>query len=167
MATLPSSEILELAGFVLLHCALIADSNRNGELICPFAVIVDASGRRLVDFESETQEEAVAKGWESLSESRGKSEWWSFGREGLIRDKGEATDVLTVSFWAPNMQEAASLIQRFARSHEQELYLLGGTDLLVHGPQGAELVEEWDRQALNRGIASHPKGNRWPHWLRH
>jgi hypothetical protein len=46
----PPSEVMEFAGFVLAHCAAIADANRSGELICPFAVLSDGSGRRVVDF---------------------------------------------------------------------------------------------------------------------
>jgi hypothetical protein len=164
MASLPPSEAIEFAGFVLLHCAAIADGNRGGELICPFAVLADERGRRVVDFESETQEGAVAKGWASLSDSRSRLEWWAFGREGMYRTVGEATDVLLVSVWTPQMTEPASVMQRFVRGPEQELYLVGSPELLVHGPEGAEPAEEWDHESLHRGLSSHPKGERWSTW---
>jgi len=161
---MPSPEVIEFAGFVLLHCGAVADGNRGGELICPYAVIADAAGKRVIDFESETQEEAVSKGWASLSDSRQKGEWWAFGREGLYREPDQSTDVLLVSVWAPGMPDVASVIQRFARGPSQELYLLGSPELLIHGSDGAEPVDEWDREALQRGIVSHPRGALWSGW---
>lgn len=59
-------EAVEFAGFVLAHCAAIADSNRAGELICLFAVFRKSGRQEVIDFESETQAEAVEKGWKSL-----------------------------------------------------------------------------------------------------
>ena len=164
MALHPPSEAIEFAGFVLFHCASIADGNRDSKLVCPFAVIADEQGRRVVNFESETQEEAVAKGWASLPDSQRRQEWWAFGREGLYRTKEGAKDVLLVTVWTPKMKEPASVMQRFARGLEQEIYLVGSPDLLLHGPEGAEPVANWDQESLERGIASHPKGGKWPTW---
>ena len=161
MFGLPSSATIEFAGFVLMHCAALADANREGELICPFAVVAEGKDRRVIDFESETQEEAVAKGWASLADSRSRQECWAFGREGLYREGQQTTDVLIVSAWTPTMPEPASLMQRFARGPKQELYLIGPTDLLLHAPNGTVRQEEWDRDSLSGGIASHPRGQLW------
>lgn len=156
---------LEYAGFVLGHCAAIADSNRDGELICPFAVVTGADGRRVIDFESDTQQEAVAKGWASLNEARSSQLWWAFGREGVFREPdGAGTDVLTVSVWLPGMNHHYSITQRFGRAGEQELYLIGEPELLQHKTDIAEPVVRWDQSALGRGIASHPQGSRWAEW---
>jgi hypothetical protein len=162
MVILPS-EAIEYAGFVLLHCAAIADGNEEGELICPFAVISDSDGRRVVNFESETQEEAVEKGWSSLGESKEKREWWAFGREGLFRAEGKAVDVLLVSVWVPGMNESATISQSFARA-DGSLYLFGNPELFVGGRNGAESVSSWDMAALMRGIKSHPRGSKWIEW---
>ncbi|MBO9686835.1 MAG: hypothetical protein J7598_09500 [Mitsuaria chitosanitabida] len=158
-------QAVEYAGFVLVHCAAIADSNRDGELICPFAVLTEADGRRVIDFESDTQQEAVEKGWASLVEARSSRVWWAFGREGLYRTPdGKGTDVLTVSVWLPGMDHHYSLIQCFSRGSDQSLYFIGEPQLLKHRTDQAEPVARWDHSALARGIASHPKGSRWSEW---
>lgn len=158
-------EALEYAGFVLVHCAAIADSNREGELICPFAVVSGSDGRQLINFESDSQQEAVAKGWTSLDEARLSGVWWAFGREGIYREPdGNNTDVLTVSVWLPRMSNHYSITQRFGRGCSQELYLIGDPELLDHKNDLAESVAHWDHPALARGIASHPKGSRWTEW---
>ncbi|MBQ0930613.1 hypothetical protein [Ideonella alba] len=164
-SSLPDDAV-EYAGFVLMHCAAIADSNREGELICPFAVVTDAAGRQVLDFESETQEEAVAKGWTSLSEAKRARVWWAFGREGISRrPDGTGMDVLAVTVWVPGMREHYSFTQRFGRGPDQGIYLIGKPEALKHGEEYAEPLERWNHAALGRGIASHPKGSLWSEWL--
>jgi hypothetical protein len=160
-------EAVEFAGFVLAHCAAVADTNRNGELICPFAVLRKGGHQEVVDFESESQAEAVDKGWKSLPEAKAKRSGWSFGREGIFRQEATAEDVLTVSTWLPSMKDHISVLQRFRRGPEHELVLLGGPELLVHSPESATEVKEWNRAALARGIESHPQGRRWAEWQAH
>jgi hypothetical protein len=157
-------EAVEFAGFVLAHCAAIADSNRTGELICPFAVLRKSGRQEVVDFESETQAEAVEKGWKSLPAAQLKKTGWAFGREGIFRGNESAEDVLTVSTWLPAMKQHISVLQRFRRGPEQELVLFGEPELMIHGAEGATEVENWNRSALSRGIESHPQGKRWSEW---
>ncbi|KQV54061.1 hypothetical protein [Duganella sp. Root336D2] len=159
------NEALELAGFVLVHCAAIADANRAGELICPFAVLEGDDGRQVVDFESETQEEAVSKGWASLGEAKSNNVSWAFGREGLYREPdGNAVDVLTVSVWMSGMKEHYSVLQRFGRREDQAIYFIGAPELLKHKGESAEPVERWNEKAIERGVVNHPKGSMWPQW---
>jgi hypothetical protein len=161
-------DALEYAGFVLAHCAAIADSNRSGELICPFAVLTGNTGRQVVDFESESQAEAVEKGWESLSDAKSKKLWWAFGREGISRAAdGTGRDVITVTVWLPRMTSHISVQQLFERGPEQEFRLVGDTELLIHGTDVASPVEKWDRAIVARGISSHPQGGRWGEWRSH
>lgn len=161
-------DALEYAGFVLAHCAAIADSNRSGELICPFAVLTGSSGREIVNFESESQAEAVEKGWESLSDAKAKNVWWAFGREGINRSAdGTGRDVLTVTVWLPHMTAHISVQQLFTRGPEQEFHLIDDSELLIHGADVASPDEKWDRTLVARGIASHPQGSRWSEWQGH
>jgi hypothetical protein len=156
------NEALEFAGFVLAHCAAIADANRAGELICPFAVLEGDDGRQVVDFESETQEEAVSKGWASLGEAKAKKVSWAFGRQGLYREPdGNSIDVLTVTVWMSNLKEHYSVMQRFGRREGQAIYLIGAPELFKHKGDYAEPVERWNEKALKRGVANHPKGSMW------
>lgn len=159
------NEALKFAGFVLAHCAAVADSNRAGELICPFAVLESTDGRQVVDFESETQGEAVSKGWASLSDAKSNTVSWAFGREDLYREPGgSAVDVLTVTVWMPGMNEHYSVLQRFGRRGDRAIILIGVPELLMHKGDFAEPVEHWDKEALERGIAMHPKGAMLSEW---
>jgi hypothetical protein len=165
-ATLPDKAI-EYGGFVMAHCAAIADANREGELICPFAVITSSTGREVLNFESETQEEAVSKGWASYAEAKRTGVWWAFGREGIYRDaEGKGTDVLTVTVWIPQMKFHHSFTQQFERRPDHGIRLVGTTGLLKHEGEYAEPVERWKQSALLRGIESHPQGGRWREWSR-
>jgi hypothetical protein len=158
------NEALEFAGFVLAHSAWIADANRDGELICPFAVI-EKDGTQLINFESETQEEAVAKGWASFADARLGNYPWAFGREGILRTSdGEGTDVLTVTVWIPDMQSCCSVVQRFGRREDQAIFFADAPELLIHEGDSATLVKRWDAGGLERGIAQHPQGSMWPIW---
>lgn len=160
-----AEDVLELAGFVLVHCALVADGNREGELICPFAVIQDQEGRDVVHFEADTQEEAVSLGWASLNEAQSNKLSWAFGREGVFRERdGTGIDVLTVSVWTPGAGDLYSLVQRFGRSEDQAIHLIGVTEVFRHDEGTATPVERWSGAALDRGIALHPRGSAWPAW---
>lgn len=155
---------LEYAGFVLVHAAALADSNRHGELVCPFAVISNEQGRRVAYFEAESQQEALARGWDSLDASRARQEAWGFAREGFYKENNALVDVLLVSSWTAGLTDPISVMQRFARGSEQELSLFGPTELLVDGPSGPVLETHWDQTALDRGIASHPRAASWSIW---
>lgn len=162
--TLPNAA-LEFAGFILAHCAAIADANRAGELICPFVVLEGDEGRQVIDFESETQEEAVSNGWASLDEAKSKKVAWAFGREGLYREPdGKAIDVLIVTVWMPGMSEHYSVLQRFERRESQAIYLFGTSELLMHTGETSEPVERWNKKAIMHGIANHPQSAMWSEW---
>lgn len=122
--------------------------------------------RQVVDFESETQEEAVSKGWASLGEAKSKKVSWAFGREGVYREPdGNATDVMTVTVWMSGMKEHYSVLQRFRRRDDQAIYLIGATELLKHKGDSAEPVQRWNEKAVERGVANHPNGSIWSKWL--
>jgi hypothetical protein len=162
MDTVPRQAV-EFAGFVLMHCALIADNNRGGELVCPFAV-VEADGERLViEFEADTQEAAIDQGWASLGHWMSSANGWALGREGLYRP-GDGVDAMAVTVWVPGMATPATAIQKFGRDGEHALYLIGSPELIVHGPATAQPVGDWERADLLKGIALHPHGERWARW---
>lgn len=163
MNTVPRQAV-EFAGFVLMHCALIADANRDGELVCPFAVVETDGERLVIDFEAETQEEAIEKGWASLDDWKSTANGWAFGREGLYRSGDSGVDVMVVTVWISGMDVPASVMQKFGRDGEHALYLIGAPELIVHASQTADLVADWDRADLLKGISLHPHGEKWAHW---
>jgi len=65
-------KVAKHAGLTMMQAASIASVLEAEELICPFAVISKGPNRQSVAFESETQDEAVSKGWASLDEWKGE-----------------------------------------------------------------------------------------------
>jgi|26BtaG_2_1085354.scaffolds.fasta_scaffold31013_2 hypothetical protein len=119
-------------GFVLAHAALIA-SNLNGEeLICPFVVVTKGDTRQVLDFEADTQEEAVEKGKASLADLQDQIDSWALAREGLRSQPGSAEkiDVLLVSAWAPGMDDPLVLIQAFNPAKTGNFCLFGPLEIV-------------------------------------
>ena len=147
------------AGLVMAHAAAIASALEPGELICPFVVVTKGENRRSVEFESETQDQAVDRAWSSLAEYRGHIDLWAMAREGLIAGQTGKDDVLVVAVWAPEMSDAVVFTQRF-RPKAQGFAIVG--PLTMEKEMGAEsqLVARW----FSEGIAEHPKGKYWGMW---
>jgi hypothetical protein len=160
-------EVIEFGGFVLAHCAAIAAGNEPGDLICPFAVITKGENRQAIDFESETQEEAVAKGWASLDQWRDEIDFWGFGREGLFNDGSEKkVDVLVVSVWTRGMNEAINIFHRFSSTTTGEFFLFGPAEFSIDGQLVGGVERENLMRSLEVGILRHPRGTTWPQWRR-
>ena len=146
----------------MMQAASIASVLGEEELICPFAVISKGPDRQSVAFESETQDEAVSKGWASLEEWKGEIDLWAFAREGLVATPEGKVDVLVVAAWGPMMNEPVVFTQRFLPSTKGGFALLGPIEI-------QDLpVAELDRvaEAFSAGIAEHPKGGKWFEWKR-
>lgn len=167
MAVLPPNEVIEFGGFVLAHCAAIAATNEPGDLICPFAIVTKGENREVIDFESETQQEAIEKGWASLNEWREAIDLWGFGREGLLSDGiSQKTDVLSVSVWKPGMSEVVNMFQRFSPTSAGAFFLFGPTEFSINGRAAEEASEREMRGWLMAGILRHPHGGKWSGWVR-
>ena len=144
-----------------MHCVAIAAACAEDELICPFSVVGNADSYRVTDFEADTQEEAIKRGWASLDQSRLSREPWIFGREGTRRTEKGVVDMLIVSAWVPGMFDPVTVLQPFARMSDRSLYFLQGPELFVGGRYDSETIEDWDSIALMRGVRSHPRGAQW------
>jgi hypothetical protein len=127
-----------------------------------FAVVSKGSDRQSVAFESETQDEAVSKGWASLDEWKGQIDLWAFAREGLRATPEGKVDVLVVAAWGPTMTEPVIFTQRFLPSTKGGFALLGRIEIQDLPPAELDRVAG----AFAAGIAEHPKGGRWFEWKR-
>jgi hypothetical protein len=155
--------VLRHAGLVMTQAASIASVLQDGELICPFAVITKGENRQSIEFESETQDEAVLKGWESLDELREKIDLWAFAREGLTKGPEGKNDVLLVAAWTHGMSEPVLFLQGFLPRSK------GGFALV-----GPLIAQDQPREDLDRiadsfmqGVREHPKGHLWQGWHTH
>jgi hypothetical protein len=148
------------AGLVMAQAASIASNLEVGELICPFAVIAKGENRQSVEFEAATQDEAIAKGWDSFQTLKDQVDIWSLAREGLQKGADGKVDVLVVVAWAHGMQEHAVFTQEFSPKSKGAFSLVG-PDAIQDQPSS-----ELDRIAISftEGIQAHPKGHLWASW---
>jgi len=156
-----SEALAKHAGLVMVHTAVIVSVNEPGELICPFIVITKGSDRQSIEFESETQDEAVDRAWSSLAEYRTVVDLWAMAREGLVAGPNGKEDVLVVAAWEQGMSEAIVFTQRFLPKARGGFAVYGPVSLQSElAPEQVDLVAAWVLQ----GIAQHPKGERWHSW---
>ena len=47
---------------------------------------------------------------------------------------------------------------------DNRTYLIGAPELISHATEPARHVGDWDRADLLKGIASHPRGDKWVQW---
>jgi hypothetical protein len=154
--------VLRHAGLVMTQVASIASVLKDGELVCPFAVIAKGEDRQAIAFEALSQDKAVSEGWASLEKYKDLLDLWAFAREGLINGPDGKEDVLVVAAWTHGMIEPVTLYQRFLPKAK------GGFALV--GPVVAEDQPEADlgriADAFTEGIQEHPKGHLWDSWHR-
>lgn len=153
-------DVARHAGLVMAQAASIASVLEVGELICPFAVVTKGENRQSIEFEGATQDEAVAKGWDSFATLKDQVDIWSLAREGLQRGPEGKEDVLVVAVWTDGMMEPAVFTQRFSPKTKGEFLLCGPT--AIQGQPSSEL----DRIAVSfsEGVQAHPKGHLWAKW---
>jgi hypothetical protein len=150
------------AGLVMTQAASIASVLEIGELICPFAVITKDENRQSIEFEAATQDEAVAKGWDSFATLKDQVDIWSLAREGLQPGPNGKENVLGVVAWAHGMIEPVVFTQRFSPKGK------GGFSLLGPIATQDQPASELDRIAasFSEGIEARPKGHLWATWRR-
>jgi hypothetical protein len=160
------SDLVEFGGFAIAFCAAIVAVNEPDELICPFVLTSKNNKRQVIDFESDTQHEAVEKGWASLSDLKNSVDLWAFGREGLFPDGETKFDVVVVSLWGSGMSETISIIQRFRPKREGAFRLIGLPEFIIEGMPLNDAGRAILSPMLFRGIESHPQGHQWVKWQR-
>lgn len=155
-------DVARHAGLVMTQAASIASVLEVGELICPFAVITKDENRQSIEFEADTQDEAVSKGWDSFATLKDQVDIWSLAREGLQSGPNGKEDVLVVVAWTSGMIEPAVFTQRFSPKACGEFSLIG--PVAIQDQPSSEL----DRIAtsFSQGVQAHPKGHLWAKWHR-
>jgi hypothetical protein len=109
---IPESALL-LAGFVLAHAAWsVSDAP---ELLVPLAMVERGGQREAMRFEASSQQEAIAHGKAKMAALREEVDEWAFAREGLIDEKGQKVDVISVDIGVKGSAQRVTLIQHFER----------------------------------------------------
>ena len=161
-----TESLLILAGYVLAHSAYSISDVPEGELLCPLAIVESSDGQRLIRFEAETQEEAIANAKGELEKLKSSSVAWAFGRESIIRDdNGNPRDFITVSAWSEGLEVEVYILQQFKPYYiDKEFKLIGEIEIAIDGKlleksQTKELIE-----IINSGIEQHPQFSAWQKW---
>jgi len=151
--------VVRHAGLVMMQLASIASNLEDGALVCPFAVVTKGTDRQSIAFESETQDEAVAKGWASLEQWKSNIDLWALAREGLVKSPRGKDDVLLVAAWTFGMAEPAMFTQRYERT-ERGFRLPGPVAVDNLAPSAIKEIGE----AFAAGIDEHPNAHFWNEW---
>jgi hypothetical protein len=160
---LPESALL-LAGFVLAHAAWsISDAP---ELLVPLAAVEQNGQRKMMRFEADTQEEAIAHGKSEMAARGVDVDDWAFAREGLLNEKGQKEDVISVDIGARGSAQRITLIQRFEPYAKRHRFrLLGDPEVSIDGHiQDPATVRDL-LTTVRRGVGQHPKvASLWDAW---
>jgi len=162
-----SRDAVALAGFTLAHAVWSVSDTEPDELLTPLALLELAGQRRLVRFEAETQEEAIARAEAAMGEASGEADAWAFAREGVWRPSGvaeDAQDVVLVEFWGAGMDAPAAVVQPFERGAPGRPFrLTEPPTLAVRGQSVSPTEAEPALRVLERGFQSHDVAAKfWP-----
>lgn len=154
-----------LAGFILAHSAWSTSDLPQGDLLVPLAIVEIGEERKLVRFEAETQEQAIAKGKEFVAEQQSSASAWAFAREDQMNTSTGKVDVLVVDAWATGMSEPITYIQPFQPYASGSFKLLGPAVPVIAGSMLSPAASESYLTVLYHGVSSHGKAaSLWDSW---
>lgn len=139
----------------MAHALFVLTNLENDELLCPFAIVTGLDGTEMLNFEADTQDEAIASGKRYLDNPEPGIKAVALARDG--RSLGVALqyiDVVSVSVRDVAGGAESTFSQSYALS--DGLRLLGKIEFLL----GVEAEDaEVQRSAINHviaGMRSHP-----------
>jgi len=154
-----------LAGFVLAHAAWSVSDLPEGDLLVPLAVVEVGAERKLVRFEAETQEQAIAEGKSFVAQQQTAASAWALAREGQMNTSTGKVDVLVIDAWAKGMSEPIIYIQPFQPFATGSFKLLGPAVPVVSGSMLSPEKSEPYLGVLYRGVSSHGEAaGLWTSW---
>ena len=155
----------QILGFIMAHSAAIGDSLAEHELMVPYAITINNGKRESMEFEAETQQQAVNAAEKKLLELSRSVEAWSYSQDGLVTlDNGEKQDVFFFKVWAEGMSEPLQAYQMYKK---HPFKLIGNIQILNYSESGLLTKEQEQFSAgINQGIESLPTGSKkWALWL--
>lgn len=154
-----------LADFVLAHSAWSVSDLPQGDLLVPLAIVEIGEERKLVRFEAETQEQAIAQGKEFVVQQQSSASAWALAWEDQMNTSTGKVYVLVVDAWATGMAEPITYIQPFQPYASGSFKLLGPAVPVVAGSMLSPEASEPYLTVLYRGVSSHSTAtNLWSSW---
>lgn len=153
----------QLLGFTLAHSASVVEPLQVNEAMVPYAITFKDDEQDLVNFEADTQQEAVDKAEQQLAEFVNSKDAWAYSQEGVLGDGEQEVSVLYFKVWLNGMKAPLEAYQAFSKA---PLKLLGNIQIQNYVNTGL-LEAETDNfiAGLNQGVDIHPTaGARWDEW---
>jgi hypothetical protein len=159
-----SESALLLAGFALAHAAWsISDTP---DLLVPLAMLERGGKREVMRFEADTQEEAIARGKAKMAAVSEEFDGWAFAREGLLNEKGNKIDVISIDIGIKGNKTRVTIVQRFEPYLKRRHFrLLGDPEIAIDGAvQDSRSVKDM-LETIRRGVSQHSKAAPlWDGW---
>jgi hypothetical protein len=149
-------DILELGGLAMAHAFHILSEFDDGELLCPFAVIIGPEGREVIDFQGDTQEEAVnaAKGY--LAAPDDGVRLVAFARDGRSLTRAlQYLDVISVSV-RDALSNYECTFSQFYRQTAGDLDFLGDVEFVLGEEADDIALADAHRELIVVGMECHP-----------
>jgi len=151
-------------GLTLAHSAFIG-SGQDGVTLAPYVVYQQDENRQVVNFEADTQQEAIDNAYASIKEYQPSVDAWAISYEGLVTlDNGEKQDIYIVKAWVNGLAEPIMIYQMF---NPKPFKLIGNIKVLNFEDTGLDMKQaETLHHALDAGIESHNSANeKWESWF--
>lgn len=149
----------------MAHSAAIGDSLAENNFMVPYVITINNGKRESMEFEAETQQQAVNAAEKKLPKLSRSVEAWSYSQDGLVTlDSGEKQDVFFFKVWVKGMSEPLEAYQMYQKT---PFKLEGNIQILNYSESGL-LADKQDQFSvgINEGIESHPTGSKkWESWL--
>ena len=153
----------QLLGFTLAHSASVVEPLQVNEAMVPYAITFKDDEQDLVNFEADTQQEAVNKAEQQLAEFVNSKDAWAYSQEGVLGEGDDEVSVLYFKVWLKGMKLPLEAYQAFSKA---PLKLLGNIQIQNYVATGMQEAEtESFIAGLNQGVDIHPTaGSRWDEW---
>ncbi|KFZ36655.1 hypothetical protein HR45_15285 [Shewanella mangrovi] len=154
----------QLLGFTLAHSASVVETLEQDQAMVPFAITMQEDQQELVNFEAETQEQAVQQAEAKLAEFSNTFSAWCYGQEGMITLEDTPVHVMYFKVWLKGMTAPLEAYQPIQKS---PFKLLGNIQIQNFVEAGLEQAQgESFIAGLNQGIDIHPAtASRWDSWF--
>ncbi|QSX33544.1 hypothetical protein JYB87_17840 [Shewanella avicenniae] len=154
----------QLLGFTLAHSASVVETLQADEVMVPYAITIKEEQQELVNFEAETQEQAIQQAESKLAEFSETVDAWCYGQEGAINQDDNTINVLYFKVWVKGMTAALEAYQPIQKS---PFKLLSNIQIQNFAEAGLDEAEGENFIAgLNQGVDIHPAtASRWDSWF--
>ncbi len=153
----------QLLGFTLAHSASVVDTLAADQAMVPYAITFQGEEQSLVNFEADTQQQAVAQAQEQLAQFTQTADAWTYSQEGVINNEQQQVSVLYFKVWLKGMHVALEAYQAYSKA---PFKLLGNVQVQNFNETGMQQsATDVFVAGINQGVDIHPTAAaHWDNW---